>query len=109
VAFPDVSAASLEEAARDLAARTQALETARTRLAKATSDLESSRADLLRLSARALAYARVFATEDPALLEALQGIRLESERPQATRGRPRKVRAAAKTAALPDPGPEATA
>jgi len=113
VAFPDVSAASLEQAARDLATRTQALETARTRLAKAGSDLETSRANLLRLASRALAYARVFASDDAELSEALQAIRLESDKPQAARGRPRKQAAAVEpvSAAVPEPEPtpEATA
>src|SRR5262245_42069591 len=94
VAFPDVSAASLEQAARDLASKTQALETARTRLAKAGADLETSRANLLRQASRALAYARVFASDDAQLSEALQAIRLESDKPQAARGRPRKPTAA---------------
>src|SRR5262245_56717616 len=42
VVFPDVSAVTLEHAARELAAKTEALEAARKRLAKATGDLEAS-------------------------------------------------------------------
>jgi len=92
VAFPGISSGSLERASEELSARQQALETAKAQVAASEAALAASRDALRRLAERALAYARIYAAEDPELTQELSAIRLDPEKPKSTRGRkPRQV------------------
>ena len=112
VTFPDVDREALLEHIDFVRRCAEDLAQARAMLASAESALEERQGSLMAKSQRAMAYARIYADENPALLEELDRIvlprtsalraekresaiaRASSPRPEAgarTRGRPRKV------------------
>lgn len=76
ISFPDVSSKTLEAACDDLRASDAAVQDAFAALEQAQARLAQEQAQLQRLAERGLAYARVFAQEDDALLEQLNGVEL---------------------------------
>lgn len=74
VRFPDVDHASLVELAGGVRACTEDVERAEAALLVAKTALDERRESLLRMCQRALAYARVYAEEDPALRAQLEAI-----------------------------------
>jgi hypothetical protein len=82
VTFPDVDASSLAAAVAKLDAMTADAARLEEELAKAKQSVDAARDDLLRLSARAHAYARVFAEDDEALRARLDAITLPRARPR---------------------------
>jgi hypothetical protein len=97
IAFPGVDAAVLRQHADDVRARARDVDRARQVLDAARADLEERTRALAGIAERALAYARIYAADQPALAARLA--QLESapvaaspvmpDRPR--RGRPRKV------------------
>ena len=106
VEFPDVSCDVLARGTTDLIEKEQALEAARAALADADQAVQQSRAELLRLSERGLAYARIYAAEDPALTARLGDIKLGTGKPRGRKpgtgpGRKPASKAPSTTAPLP--------
>ncbi len=110
VRFPDVDAEALELVADEVRAASSEVQRAEEALAAAMRELAQRQESLLQKSQRALAYARIFAEENPDLLTRLDAVQLpraarkptrtdaslnatsESAEPAAgrRRGRPRK-------------------
>lgn len=80
VVFPDVSAATLKELADKVHAKVEQVHKAEGALASAQEKLEASQQELTALAARALAYARIYAEDKPALAKQLAEINLRPPR-----------------------------
>ena len=94
VEFPEVNAGVLAQAVAEVQAAARHCDSLRAELSAAEGALESSRSALVRLAERGLAYAKVFAADDPGLTATLEAIRFGAARPD--RGKvTRKRRAAA--------------
>ena len=123
VRFADVDAKSLARIAADVEAAAQAEAVARSALDAAQVVLQEKQEALLLLAQRALAYARVYAENDPTLSGSLEALTLPratrrgpagdalvlsgaSEPSPRPRGRPRKTPAAEPTLAMSMPGAE---
>lgn len=115
VPFPDMDLSVLKAAADQVHARAEAVERAQAALEAARAELHQSQEHLLQKGQRALAYARVYAEEHPALAEKLDAIQLhrplrrpsvkeaqESDGAPKRRGRPPKARPSASL--FTDPG-----
>lgn len=96
VKFPDLDVSVLRNAAELVSSRAEALSQAESAMERARVELGEAQEALLHRSHRALAYARVFAEEDPVLAAKVEGLTL----PRPPRKQP--------TRAL-DPMPESTA
>jgi hypothetical protein len=100
VRFPDVDRATLEESEAELLAAQIALEAAEFELERARASVAERSASLTSRAQRALAYAKVFAEDDPVLRDRLDSLsaprarasepREEGAAPVKRRGRPRK-------------------
>jgi hypothetical protein len=102
--FPDVSLASLEQAAEDVRERANQVEALRNRISVAEAELAAARSDLESLAQRGLAYAKVYATGNADLTEKLEQIKM-SEPPKKRRRKAAKVTDdAAEVAEVVDPG-----
>jgi ElaB/YqjD/DUF883 family membrane-anchored ribosome-binding protein len=124
VPFPDMDLSVLKAAADQVHARAEAVERAQAALEAARAELHQSQEHLLQKGQRALAYARVYAEEHPALAEKLEAISLprplrrppgkeaeDAGSPPKRRGRPPKARPSASlfTEAGPSSQPEGAA
>ena len=76
VTFPDVTVSILETLATKIRENAQALQEALALAEEARKTLEASQQDLLLKSARGLAYAKVYAEDNAALMESLFKINL---------------------------------
>ncbi len=102
VRFADVDAARLAELAASVTAAAEVVATAEAELLRAKRALQESHDALFAQAQRALAYARVFAENDPVLSDRLDQIALP--RSAGRRGRPSGE---ALLVLEPDPGPRA--
>lgn len=84
VKFPDVDAAALASSVARVDAMATDVARLEEELAKAKQNVDAARDDLLRMSARAHAYARVFAEDDEGLRARLEAITLPRARPRAS-------------------------
>jgi hypothetical protein len=98
VRFPDVDRDSLEEDARALLVRQARIESLAASLEDARRDLKDASEQLLGNATRALAYAKVFATGQPALEAALGQVRAVQEASASKERAPKKRRARRATA-----------
>ncbi len=76
VVFPDVSSATLKELADKVHAKVEQVHKAESALRSAQEKLTASQHELTALAARALAYARIYAEDKPALAQQLAEISL---------------------------------
>jgi hypothetical protein len=83
VSFPGADAALLGQRAEEVRSRARDVERAQAALDAAIVALEERSAALAALAARALAYARIYAADHPALVERLADLDLDGERPSA--------------------------
>ncbi|MBX5482824.1 MAG: hypothetical protein IRZ16_13440 [Myxococcaceae bacterium] len=86
--FPDIDATVLADAARRVLSAADRVAEAKAALEAAESALQVEQEGLLQKGQRALAYARVFAEESPALMEKLQLIALPRSSRRASRQEP---------------------
>ncbi|MCB9535414.1 MAG: hypothetical protein H6704_04050 [Myxococcales bacterium] len=91
--FPDLDRDSLAEHAEAVRAQAAEVEEARALLEAARATLEARRAELTAHARKGLAYARVFARDEPALLQRLDAITLDDgeEKKPKRRRRTRKA------------------
>lgn len=78
VAFPDVSSATLKELADKVHAKVEQVQKAESALESAQDKLAASQQELTALAARALAYAKIYAEDKPALAKQLSEINLRA-------------------------------
>lgn len=93
VAFPDVDREVLQGRAERLASAQQIVAERQAALEAARAEVEQERAELQKLAGRALDYARIFAADDPALLERIEAIAPPGARPKRKRKAKRKKQA----------------
>lgn len=79
VRFADVDRETLEALAQRVCAEQREVEVLEQRLEDARAQLERARRSLLDRANRALAYARIYATGDPALEEAIAALHIDSK------------------------------
>jgi hypothetical protein len=90
--FPDLDRHSLADCAEAVRAQAAEVEEARSLLEAARATLEARRAELTAHARKGLAYARVFARDDPALLQRLDAITLDDDSEQKKPKRRRRTR-----------------
>jgi hypothetical protein len=91
VEFPEVGAQALASAVEERQARANELAAARAAAAAAESAMAESTQGLQRLAERAVAYAKVYAADNPELAAQLADIKLDTGRRAAKRGRKPKL------------------
>jgi hypothetical protein len=89
LSFPGVNAGTLAERAEEARRAATRVQEVLETLEKARSELDAAQKDLAEHAERALAYARIYAAEEPVLLEELDTMKLRSEKK--TKPRPRRT------------------
>jgi len=85
VSFPDVDRDVLEAACERLGEAQDVVAERQAALEEARAEVDRERAALHKLAERALGYARIFASDDPELLERIDGITPPGGRPKRRR------------------------
>jgi len=85
VSFPNIDREVLKASSDRLASAQLVVAERQAALDSARQEVERERADLQKLASRALDYARVYAAEDPALLERIEAITPTTKRPRRKR------------------------
>jgi hypothetical protein len=105
VGFPGVDAAMLGELADEVRARAEDVERAETALDAARTALEERTAALAAVADRGLAYARIYAADEPALAARLASLALgerpDANEPTTTRSSSRRRRRSPESPGLP--------
>jgi hypothetical protein len=85
VSFPDIDREVLQAACERLGGAQALVAERQAALDEARAEVETERAALQKLAGRALGYARIFASDDPELLERIDGIEPPGGRPKRRR------------------------
>jgi len=94
VAFPDIDREILQAACERLGGAQALVAERQAALDAARAEVEAERAALHKLAERALGYARIFASDDPELLERVEAIAPPGGRPKKRRKRKAKKKPA---------------
>jgi len=92
VSFPDIDREVLHASSDRLASAQIVVAEHQAALEGARQEVERERAELQKLASRALDYARIYAADDPALLERIEAIAPPTKRPKRKR-KAKKVKA----------------